>query len=340
MASSVRLLGFFFCVASTLLPTFAESPQKTPSTPPQVLPAEDTLTVAALHPVLADLAQRIGGQHVKVVSLLKVNGNLHAFEPSQEDLRQASKARLLLASGKNLEPYLPKLKESLKKDTLLLDLGQSIPDVQVSAENASSACCPDHGPSCSHEEESSPHAPKEKALPSDPHWWHSMANIRLAATQIEKALSQELPQYAADFKKNTQALHEESYELQRWAKKEVLAIPPSQRVLVTGHAAFGHLCQELGLSQIALQGVAREDEGSAGRLAQIIKQMRADGLHVVFPEYQANPKVLSEIAKSLGATLAPPLVSDGTAPHAHDFKSLYSYNVKTLTDALKTKKKQ
>ena len=75
------------------------------------LQAQDApvLKIAALHPVLGDMARAIGGSRVQVADLLRPNGNLHSFEPSPQDIAAAGRARLVLASGKNLEPYLPKI---------------------------------------------------------------------------------------------------------------------------------------------------------------------------------------------------------------------------------------
>ena len=94
------------------------------------------LKIAALHPVLGDMARALGGSHVQVTDLLKPNGNLHSFEPAPQDIAAAGQARLVLASGKNLEPYLPRLKDALGSGAQILDLGASIPDVPVAADSA------------------------------------------------------------------------------------------------------------------------------------------------------------------------------------------------------------
>ncbi len=93
------------------------------------------IKVSSLHPLLGDMARKIGGEHVEVVDLLKPNGNLHTFEPAAKDIAQAKGSVLVLASGKKLEPYLDSLKDSLKNSTppcTILELGEKIPDAVVS----------------------------------------------------------------------------------------------------------------------------------------------------------------------------------------------------------------
>lgn len=321
---------------------------------------EAPVKVAALHPVLGDLVKRIGGSHVEVANLLQPNGNLHAFDPNPDALRQAAKSTVIFASGKNIEPYLPKLKDSLSPDCKLIDVGQSIPDVEISEDNAAAACCDDHdhvhdhgsasneiaeeydgfGNCKDHSLHEDPIAEQAKkaAKSVDPHWWHSMDNIKRAARVIEQSLSEKSPAYAAEFSVNRAAVEKECDKLSAKAKRQLMAIPAERRLLITGHAAFGHLCKELDFRQIAVQGASREDEGAARHLAEMLKKIRQEKATAVFPEYQANPKVLEEIAKSLNLKTGKPLVSDGTASHAHTFDTMFRYNIDAIVEALADKK--
>lgn len=52
------------------------------------LQAQDApiLKIAALHPVLGDMARSIGGSRVQVADLLRPNGNLHSLNPRRRIL--------------------------------------------------------------------------------------------------------------------------------------------------------------------------------------------------------------------------------------------------------------
>ena len=81
------------------------------------------------------------------------------MNPRRRIFAAAGQASLVLASGKNLEPYLPKLKDALGGNVQILDLGASVPDVPVEEDTADH----DHehdGDCCAHG-------------PNDPHWWHT-----------------------------------------------------------------------------------------------------------------------------------------------------------------------
>lgn len=286
------------------------------------LQAQDApaLKIATLHPILGDMARAIGGSHVQVADLLRPNGNLHSFEPAPQDIAAAGQARLVLASGKNLEPYLPKLKDALGGRAQILDLGASIPDVPVAADTADH----DHG----HDGDCCAHGP------NDPHWWHTPANMKRAARALAAALTRMDPAHEQDYKAGLARWNRKMDQLSSWARKELADIPEADRILVTGHAAMNHFCKEFGFRSISIQGVSREDEGNSAQLASTLKKLRAAGVKALFPEYSSNPKSLTEIAKSLNIPVAKPINTDGLAPDGHTFESMFKQNVGIIKEAL------
>ena len=180
---------------------------------------DQPIIVATLHPLFTDMVEQIGDKNVKVINLLKSNGNLHGFEPSPQDVAGLSQAKILFASGKNMEPYLSKLKESLGKDTKVVELGATIPDVPVSDSLGDDH---EHGPNCS-----CSHGP------SDPHWWHTPSNMKRAGRVVNKELATVKPSASADFQAKLKAWNDKMDELDTWAKKEMSTIPADKRVIVT-----------------------------------------------------------------------------------------------------------
>lgn len=269
-----------------------------------------TVNIAALHPVLGDMARAIGGSHVRVTDLLRPNGNLHSFEPAPQDIAAAGQARLVLASGKNLEPYLPKLKDALGNRVQILDLGAAIPDVPVAADSAEHEHH-GHGEDCA-----CAHGP------NDPHWWHTPANMKRAARSLASVLIRMDPAHQQDYKTALSQWNRNMDRLSSWARTELADIPETDRILVTGHAAMNHFCKEFGFRSISIQGVSREDEGNSAQLAATLKKLRESGVKALFPEYSSNPKSLTEIAKSLNIPVGRPINTDGLAPDGHAFEPM------------------
>ncbi len=275
------------------------------------------LKVATLHPLLTDLARNVGGDHVEVVSLMKSGGDPHDFEPSPGDLVRIRDARVILASGKGLEIYLPRLAANLSPGQELFEVGKKIPSIRVEVGELF-ICCPAHS---------------RGGL--DPHWWQGIGNMRRAARYVAEEFSRLDPGNAAAYRANAAAFDTRLAALKSWADKTLAAIPRGDRELVTGHAAFSYFCREFGFRSIPVQGLSREREPSPAYLAETIRQLRQEKVRAVFPEQVANPKVLASIASEAGVKIGPALIADGTGQgDAATFEGMIRHNVSAIASAL------
>lgn len=282
------------------------------------LPAAAALKVATLHPIIADLARQVGGSHVEVVEILKAGGDVHHFEPSAKDIAAMRGSRMVLASGKNLESYLGKLRDSVGQGVVVYEVGRLVPSLKVEAGEVF-VCCPAHAHSA-----------------IDPHWWHSADAMARAARVLAEAFSEVDPANKESYEASGKAAAKRFDALKSWAKKQLTQIPRSNRKLVTAHAAFGYFCREYGFKSVPVLGLGRTDDASPAYLAKSIEVIRENKIRAVFPEDQANPKVLAEIVRSTGAKVGGVLVADGTASHAHTFETMLTHNVGVIVGALKS----
>lgn len=278
------------------------------------------LKVASLHPLLADLARQVGGDQVTVIEIMKPGGDIHHFEPAAKDLAAMRGARLVLASGKELESYLPKLRDSLGAGIQIIEVGEKIPSIPAT---------------CNHDHEAK--SVEEHHHGADPHWWHSAENMKRAARSLAEAFSDASPANKTTYEAGAKAASKRFGELKSWAQKEITSIPRGRRQLVTAHAAFGYFCKEYGFEPLSVLGVGRADDVSTKYIAQTIQTIRENKIVAVFPEDQANPKVLEEIVRSTGVKMGTALIADGTAKEAHTFESMFSSNVRAIVNVLGTK---
>lgn len=276
------------------------------------------LKVATLHPILGDLARQVGGDGVEVVELLKPGQDMHHFEPGARTLGELRGANLVLASGKHLESYLEKLQTSLGSSIKIIEVGKPIPSLKLAAGSEVFMCCPAHA-----------------AGGIDPHWWHSAENMQRAARVVAEAFAAADPTNKGAYKANAAATQQKFAALKTWAQQQIAQIPRGDRKLVTGHAAFGYFCKEYGFKSIPVLGIAREDTASAQYVAEAVKIIRDNKIRAVFPEDQANPKVLLQITRETGAKTGTPLIADGTSAKAHTFETMLRHNVNAIVTALK-----
>jgi zinc/manganese transport system substrate-binding protein len=279
--------------------------------------AQAQLKVATTHPLLEDLVTQVGGKQVSVLNLLKPGGDVHHFEPSARDISALQKVSVIFVSGKGLENYLGSLRDSVPSATIV-EVGKPIPSIVIQAGSELFYCCPAHS-----------------SGGIDPHWWHSMENMRRAAKVVGDALAKADPANAASYKANTTATQARLAGFKAWAQQQLAVIPRSDRKLVTAHAAFGYFCKEFGFKSIPLLGVGREGEVGGAYVADAIKAIKDNNIRAVFPEDQSNPKALKEIVRDTGVRIGGELVADGTNPEAHTIEAMLRRNIDAVVAALK-----
>ncbi len=283
-----------------------------------IVPLKAGLTVASLHPVLTDIAKQVGGENLSVIPLLKPGDDPHDFAPSASDIRKMREARLILASGKGLEPYLEKLKDSLTSSQTIFDVGRDLPSITISHDSELFVCCPHHS---------------EGSI--DPHWWHSVKNVQRAVKILAKELAKVDPSNAAHYETSAKAYNKRLKALDKWAKKEITRVPRKDRKLATAHAAYTYFCKDYGFKSMPVQGLTKEKEAPSQYLAETIAHLKEYRVRAVFPEALANPKVLQEMVRGTGARIGGRLFGDFTGnSEVTTYEAMFRHNVKTIVEGL------
>lgn len=274
------------------------------------------LKVAALHPLLADLARQVGGDRVEVIDLIGKNGDPHQFTPVQADLQKAADARIYLASGMGLESYLDSLRGVVGPKAEVIEIGKDLPALEGE--------CTTHEGGHNHDH--------DHAHAIDPHWWHSIDLFRRAATVTAEAFAKADPAGAKIYQQNAAAYRTRLDELERWSRKEIARIPKSRRQLATAHAAFGYFCKDHGFEAIPIQGINREQMPDPGKLAELVNELKAHQVAAIFPEKESNPKILQALTRDTGIKLGKPLIADGST--ANSYEEMIRQNIAAITEGL------
>ena len=275
------------------------------------------LRVVTLHSVLTEIVTEVGGAEVTVTCLLRPGDDPHTFNPPPSDVRTLAQADLIVASGFGLEPFLDKLVANSGTKAQLVAVSSVIKDV-VPLSGARSGG----------------HAQGEV----DPHWWHSLANVRLATACVRDQLSTLRPAAGTLFQARATAYLSHLDELAAWAQAEVAQLPPARRQLVTSHDAFGYLARDYGFTVHPLQGISPEAEPSARDLGALIDLIKREHIRAVFADNTENPKLLAAMLRESGAQLGGTLYADGLGPvgsPAATYAGMFRYNLTTIVAALR-----
>lgn len=270
-----------------------------------------TVDAVASFSILGDIVQEVGGEHVKVTTLVGQDGDPHSFEPSPKDSKAINASDVVFVSGLGLEGWIDRLvKASGYKGHLV-----------TASEGVNSRKMEEDG----------------KQI-TDPHAWNSMANGVIYATNVMNALIKADPEDADYFRQRGTAYIEQLQKLDAWAKTEFTGIPQSKRKVLTSHDAFGYFGQEYNVSFMAPVGFSTEAEASASGVASLIKQIKEEKVKTYFIENQTDPRLVKQIAAASGAQpggeLYPEALSGPQGP-ATTYVKAFKHNVETIVASMK-----
>ncbi len=279
--------------------------------------AQDKLPVASLSTVLTDIARNVGGDRVAVTNIIKPGIDPHDYQPSPGDIKTLSNAKVILASGLGFESYLEKLRASVGGGPVFVVVGDAIKPMMVDEDH-------EHG-----------HSQGTEGKMADPHWWHSIANAKVATRVIRDAFVAAVPAEKALFDARAKAYLAKLDDLAKWAKIEIARLPGNRRVLVTSHDALGYFARDYGFEIHPVAGVSTADQPSSKKVRELIARIREEGVKAIFAENIENPKVLGEITRETGAKLGGTLYADGLgAAEANTYDAMIRHNIQSIVKAL------
>lgn len=269
-----------------------------------------TLQVVASFSVLADVVQQVGGRHVRVRSLVAPDGDPHQYEPSPADAKDLNNADVTFISGEGLEHWFEKLANAsgYRGTPVIVSTGIELRERTRKGE-----------------------------ISDDPHVWNSPLNVMVWVSNIEKALSAADPADADDFKTYAERYTAELHELDTYAHAHIDLIPPQQRQILTSHDAFGYLGRDYGITFLSPLGLSTETEASAGTVARLIDQVKAEHIRVYFIQNSNDPRLVQQIASATGAKPGGKLYAEALSPPngpASTYTQMFRHNIDALVDAM------
>ena len=268
-----------------------------------------TLDVVASFTVLADVVQQVGGDHVRVKSLVPANGDPHEFEPSPQDAKALRAAAVSFISGAGMEGWFERLVKA----------AGSKPPVTVSSGIKPRQTMEDG-----------------KSV-TDPHFWNNAANVVIWVDNIARALSAADPEDAADFTANAARYRQQLLDLHAYAHAKLDPIPVERRKVLTSHDAFGYFQQEYGVTFISPLGMSTDAQASASGVARLIDQIKREQVKVYFIENSNDPRLVNQIAAATGARPGGELYVESLSPPsgpASTYLKMFRNNVDQISAAI------
>lgn len=269
---------FFLCLAAVFSLSACKN-QSTGGTSGTASAGTDKIQVSVTFDAMKEFAEAVGGDRVEISTIIPDGTEPHDFEPKAQDLKTLSTADVFIYNGLGMEMWVDKAISAASNPNLV---------VVEASKGADPITNTDEGEIAEHGQ-------------YDPHLWLSLKGAETEAENIRDGLIQADPNHADEYKDNfssfvgqLEALYQEySQEFQTVEKKSI----------VTGHAAFGYLCRDFGLTQNSVEDVFAEGEPSAQQLAELVEYCKKNQVKTIFAEELASPEVSQTLADEVGATV-------------------------------------
>jgi ABC-type Zn uptake system ZnuABC Zn-binding protein ZnuA len=279
--------------------------------------ANAELKVMAAETFLADIAQNVAGDRVKIDALIPLGVDPHGFEPTPADVVKIANSTVLIVNGAGFEEFLAKLLQNAGGRRAVVEAAAGLTSRQPGGGEMAD---PDHT--------------------GDPHFWLDPSNVIKYVQNIRDGLSTADPAGTATYSANAAAYITKLKELDRWIADRVKEVPEARRLLVTNHESFGYFADRYGFKIIGtvLPSVSTGASPSAQQLAALIDQIRAAGAKAIFLETGTNPQLAEQVAQETGGKVITGLYSHsltGLAGPAATYIDMMKFNTNAIVDALK-----
>lgn len=222
---------------------------------------------------LKEYAEAIAGDKAEVTCMVPDNVEPHDYDPKAKELSALSKSDIFVYSGLGMENWLDKV-DDITGDSKVLKVDSSTGIETRTEENA-----------------------------VDPHIWLSLKNAKIQSENIKNALVQADSENKDYYEENYEKFKGELEDLYNEYKTKFDSL--SKKNFITGHAAFGYLCRDFGLTQKSVENLFGEGEPTPGQLKELVNFCKENNIKTVFSESLASPKVSETLANEVGAEVVP-----------------------------------
>jgi ABC-type Zn uptake system ZnuABC Zn-binding protein ZnuA len=271
------------------------------------------LKVLAAESFLADIAQNVAGERLKIETLIPYGVDPHAFEPRPQDITAITQSQVLIVNGLGYEAWLKKT---------LAEIGS-----QQQLVIATNGLAPNTDPSGEHPE-------------GDPHLWMNPLDVIGYVQNIRDGLAQADPAGKAVYASNAAVYIAKLKDLDGWVKSQVSQLPAGKRLLVTNHDALGYFAAAYGFKVVGavIPSVSDQASPSAKELAALIGTIRGSAAPAIFLDIGENQALAQQIASETGVKVVTDLYVEGTsapAGPAPTYIDMIKYDVAQIISALK-----
>jgi zinc transport system substrate-binding protein len=240
------------------------------------------LRVFAGVPPVQYLVEQIGGEHVKVDSLVQLGQDPHTFEPSPQQVAALGRAAVFFKVNMPFEMVILEKVQEGNRRLAVVDATKGIQKLPFAASSCDGDNNDAHEVHCADE--------------LDPHVWLSPPLLKTIAANVAAGLCQADPAHREEYQRSLASLVGRLDRLHREVGRKLA--PYRGRTFYVFHPGFAYFADAYGLKEEAVQVGGQAP--SAKQLSALIAKARAEGVKTVFVQPEFDPQSAQVVADALG----------------------------------------
>lgn len=234
---------------------------------------EEKVNVTVSISPVKEFTELIGGDKVKVTSLIADNVEPHDVDLKPRDFEKLTKSELFIYNGLGMEDWLEQVKEQISEDKIkYVDTSENGNPIKTDGK-------------------------------TDPHQWLSLKEAINQCNNIKNALEEVDPENKTYYEENYEKVKTDFEELYNEYLPKFQSL--EHKNFVTSHEAFGYLCRDFGLEQQALNDLFGEGELTAKKIEDLVKYCNDNGVTTIFSEEEDSQKEANTLAKEINGEVKP-----------------------------------
>ncbi len=276
------------------------------------------INVVATVGMIGDLVENIGGERVRVTTLMGPGVDPHLYVPSEGDVRRLNEADVVFHNGLHLEARLGDVLKKMPSRVGSYAVAEAIDTSRLLA-------------------------PEDFEGAYDPHVWFDVSLWMIVVERIRDALVERDPAGADVYRANATAYRAQLDQLHAYVKAQSESIPPQQRVLITAHDAFNYFGRAYGFEVRGLQGISTATEAGTADVQELAHFIATRRIPAVFVESSVPRRTIEAVQAAVrargfdvqigGQLFSDALGSPGTPQGT--YVGMVRHNIDTIVHALR-----
>ena len=270
-------------------------------------------TVSPITSIAADVI----GDLADIRGVVPEGTNSHTFEPTPSVSEVLEAADVVFANGLQLEEPTLVLARDVAGDAVIVELGDRIVDPDEYLYDFS--------------------FPEDEGKPN-PHLWTDPTLAKGYARFIAETMAEVDPDNAEDYEANRAEFEEMVDDFDAVLRAALETVPEENRKLVTYHDAYAYWAETYGWTVVGAVQPGDFGDPSPRAVADLVDQIRAEGVPAIFGSEVFPSPVLQTIAEETGVEYVADLRDDDLpgepGDEDHSWMALMRTNYVTIIEAL------